>query len=79
MGLGQAGGRLGPPATGPPDAATDCVPARLHGLAGSGRLCLEVQVTESGAGRQRAGPLRTTRDVQRWAHRRAVDSAEVAG
>eukprot|EP00969_Alexandrium_andersonii_P320194 14146454-Alexandrium_andersonii.AAC.1 len=60
----------------PPGAATDRVPVRLQELAGSGRLCLKVQVAESGAGRQRVGPLRTTTDIQRWAHRRAVDSAK---
>eukprot|EP00969_Alexandrium_andersonii_P136263 6028707-Alexandrium_andersonii.AAC.1 len=63
---------------GPPDAATDCVPVRLHELADSRRLCLKVQVSESGPGRQRVGPLRTMRDVQRWVHEGAVDSAKVA-
>eukprot|EP00969_Alexandrium_andersonii_P261832 11575282-Alexandrium_andersonii.AAC.1 len=60
---------------GPPEAATDRSPVWLQGLADSGRLCLKVQVTELGAGRQRAGPLRTTRGIQRRVHERAIDSA----
>eukprot|EP00969_Alexandrium_andersonii_P096701 4269736-Alexandrium_andersonii.AAC.1 len=63
---------------GPPDAATDCVPVRLHELDDSGRLCLKVQVSEPKAGRQRVGPLRTMRDIQRWVHEGAVDAATVA-
>eukprot|EP00969_Alexandrium_andersonii_P226980 10024107-Alexandrium_andersonii.AAC.1 len=60
----------------PPDAATDCVPVRLQELADSERLCLKAQVTKSGAGRRRVGPLKTMRDIQRWVHEGAVDYAK---
>eukprot|EP00969_Alexandrium_andersonii_P179131 7919413-Alexandrium_andersonii.AAC.1 len=66
--LDTAGWRLSPPVVEPPAAATDCATVRLQELADSGRLCLKVQVAESGAGCQRLGPFRTTRDVQRWVH-----------
>eukprot|EP00969_Alexandrium_andersonii_P112977 4993565-Alexandrium_andersonii.AAC.1 len=77
--LDQAGGRLTLPAMEPPGAATDRVPVRLQELAALERPCLRVRVTEPGLGRQRVGPLRTTRDIQPCVHRGAVDSAEVAG
>eukprot|EP00969_Alexandrium_andersonii_P331987 14672301-Alexandrium_andersonii.AAC.1 len=66
--LGKAGWRLSPPVVEPPAAATDGASVRLQELADSGRLCLTVQVAESGAGCQRVGPLRTTKGVQRWVH-----------
>eukprot|EP00969_Alexandrium_andersonii_P320680 14169213-Alexandrium_andersonii.AAC.1 len=77
--LDKAGWRLSPPEVEPPAAVTDCAAVRLQELADSGRLCLTVQVAESGAGGQRVGPFKTTKENQRWVHEGAVDFLEVSG
>eukprot|EP00969_Alexandrium_andersonii_P308453 13633316-Alexandrium_andersonii.AAC.1 len=64
--MGKAGWRSRPPDTEPPAAVTDCASVRPQELAETGRLCLKVQVAGSGAGCQRVGPFKTTKDIQRW-------------
>eukprot|EP00969_Alexandrium_andersonii_P168847 7462626-Alexandrium_andersonii.AAC.1 len=61
---------------GPPEAATARSPVRLQELADSIRLCLKVQVAQSGPGRPRVGPLRMTRDTQRWVRDGAAEAVE---
>eukprot|EP00969_Alexandrium_andersonii_P221545 9785169-Alexandrium_andersonii.AAC.1 len=77
--LGKAGWRLSPPAAEPSAAVSDCASVRLQELADSGRLCLKVQVAESGAGCQRVGPFKTTKDIQRWVYEGTVDFLEISG